>query len=494
MSTAFREIIRLWVRQKRHDFHWRDIFVALYFGGLYVFMVWAIYIAIREQLGERLFVPPILASLAVPLAPVCIQMGDLLLKLFWRRSPVEMDDYLRSRPVAPKDWSRFVLLDTATGFLQWMLALMLAFVAAFFMPWWATLMVFILCFSTSMVNALFQNCWRRAPGNEWTLSLVFGYLFWTGVMWVIAIGTAVGTMAFAGLLDFQDAAAEQHFTESFVAPGLLASAALLLVNGLTGFILHRYFTRMKNHNEETHAPVSSVRSLGQVSLWSIEWVQLLRSKRLRVSFIAIAVIFLLNTYMQQMTSDSMQELFSLKVNPMLLLGVGFHSIILAQWVLGVEANFFSGIWTKPWPIEGILRRKYYFFCALCGLMTLLLIPAVLFMHLSPLALIATLLFSCGIFVLPFMATCLFSSRMDLFASAFFNYQGGNKQLNIFSFVMFIPIIIYYAAYYFLPLNWAHAVIFLLGILGIALHRPYIHWISNIWHRRRYQIMERWLTE
>jgi len=93
-----------------------------------------------------------------------------------------------------------------------------------------------------------------------------------------------------------------------------------------------------------------------------------------------------------------------------------------------------------------------------------------------------------------MATCLYSSRMDLFSSAFFNYQGGNKQLNFFSFIMFIPMGIYFGAYYLLPMLYAHLLVGGLGLLGLALHRPYIHWISNIWHRRRYEIMERWLTE
>ena len=135
---------------------------------------------------------------------------------------------------------------------------------------------------------------------------------------------------------------------------------------------------------------TTARSLGEVSLWSIEWVQLLRSKRLRTSFLVMAILFVINVYMQQMTADTMQQDLGLKVNPMLVFAVGFPSLILAQWVLGIEANFFSGIWTKPWPVEGILRRKYYFFCALCGLMTLLLIPAVLWKGLSPLALLAAL--------------------------------------------------------------------------------------------------------
>lgn len=497
MTTAFREIIRLWIRQKRHDFHWKDVFIFVYFGGLYVGMVLGFYFGFQEQMAAHPIPPSVL--LFMPLLAVSMQLGDLLMKIFWRRSPVEMDDYLRTRPVAPRDWSRFVLLETSQSIMQWMLALAAAFVVLLLISWWAAVLSLLLIFSVSLTNALFQNCWRRAPGNAQTLPLVFGYLVWTALMYVVAIGGFVLGAVQAGGMDalfsFSDGAAvlpEGHL----VLTALLSSAVLLLLNALVCWILQRYFTRMKNHNEEQHAPVATTtHSLGQASLWSIEWVQLLRSKRLRTSFFVIVAVFLLNTYMQQQpTITSDMNSVGMKVNIMLMLGIAFPSIILAQWVLGIEANFFSGIWTKPWSVEGILRRKYIFFCGLCGLMALLILPCVFFMGMSPWAWLAALLFGCGCFVLPFMATCLFSSRMDLFSSAFFNYQGGNKQLNFFSFIMFIPMGIYYAAYFLLPVGYAHLLAASLGVLGLALHRPYIHWISRIWHRRRYKIMERWLTE
>lgn len=475
MTPALREIFRLWLRQKRHDFHWQQIFLAVYFGGLYLFLLFALYFAMSDELKEHPIPVEFIAFL--PAVAVGIQIGDLMMKLFWRRSPVEMDDYLRTRPVAPSDWARFILFDTSMGFLQWLFALMLGVSAVFFLPWWSALVILVLAFTVSLTNALFQNCWRRAPGNPQTLPLVFGYLVWTAVLWGIAVS---------------DAALSYIYPESLTLFSILFLLAFLAVNLLTLAILHRYFMRMKNHNEETHAPVSSpVHSLGQVSLWSIEWVQLLRSKRLRTSFFFIAVIFLLNTYLQQ--NPNTVETFH-GLNLMLLFGIGFPSIILAQWVLGIEANFFAGIWTKPWPVEGILRRKYVFFCAICGVMAVLILPCVFWMGMSPWMWFCSLLFACGVFVLPFMATCLFSSRMDLFSSAFFNYQGGNKQLNFFSFIMFIPMGIYFAAYFLLPHLYANLLIGGLGLLGLALHRPYILWISRIWHRRRYKIMERWQTE
>ncbi len=487
MSPALKELFRLWKTQKRRAFQWKDILIGGYFASLFVIMVVAIYYGLHEDLeGHKM---PFELVTIVPLLAVSIVPADMFMKIFWRRSPVEMDDYLRSRPVGAQPWAVLVLIDTITGFLQWMLPFCIAFVVALFIGLeWSVLTLF-LAFSCSLVNAMVQNCWRRAPGNEYTLPLAFGFFVWMVLLYILS---ALILFVVGFLADDPSKLATQHFAEwATFCDGLF----IIAMNIVLCYVLFRYFAHMKNHNEEMHVvATTTAHSLGVVSLWSIEWTQLMRSKRLRVSFIAIAVIFLFNVYVQQMTSDTMQKDLGLSVNPMLLFGVGFPSLILAQWVLGIEANFFSGIWTKPWPLEGILMRKYYFFCALCGLMAVLMLPAVLWLNLSILALLAALLFACGVFVLPFMATCLFSSRMDLFSSAFFNYQGGNKQLNIFSFVMFVPIIIYFVAYSMLPGLWAHVAVVACGLLGLALHRVYIRWIARRWYRRRYDIMERWLSE
>ncbi len=481
MDNSLRILLRLWWIQRARDFTWRKLFVAAYIAVAYIVMVLAVYAGISQQ-TEHIVVPPEYVAL-MPLLAVCIVPGDMLMKLFWRRSPVEMDDYLRSRPVTPRSWARFVLFDTCVGFLQWMLPLMLAFVVLVLCPWWWALMVLVQGYAGTMTNALVQNCWRRAPGNEWTLPLAAGYVVWL-LLTMLAAGATFGVFAIG------DVAASLTATQGT----LIAAGVLLLADVVVMTVLHAYFCRMKNYNEECHhAAATTAHSLGEVSVWSIEWVQLLRSKRLRVSIIAMAVIFILNTYMQQATTVADAGI-PISVNPMLLFGVGFPSIIIGQWVLGVEANYFAAIWTRPWGLTQLLLRKYWCMCLLCCLMALCIVPAVVWMGMPPTTLLATLLFACGVMVLPFMATALFSSRMDLFNSAFFNYQGGNKQLNIFSCVLFIPIGIFYAAYFFLPMLWADALLAALGLLGLALHRVYIRFVARRWFARRYDIMERWLRE
>ena len=194
ITTATKELFRLWMVQKRRAFTWKDVFIGAYFFGLFVFVLLGVKHALDETggIGE---IPFPLISL-VPLLAVSIIPGDMMMKLFWL-------------------------------FLVYVLA---------------------------------------------------------GVAFVV-IGLAA------------DDPSEPVVPMATEWSTLVASLLLILLNSLVCFILHRYFSRMKNHNEETHAPVTTtVRSLGQVSLWSIEWVQLLRSKRLRVSFFFIVVIFLLGKW------------------------------------------------------------------------------------------------------------------------------------------------------------------------------------------------------
>ena len=481
MNSNFRLMMRLWWVQKRRDFSWKTAFVGVYFTVLYIILVVSLFFGLREQFSTMKIPFPILT--AVPLLAASIVPGDLMMKLFFRRSPVEMDDSLRSRPVAQRDWALFVLFDTAVGFLQWVLPLAVSFVAALWLPLPAALLLLVLAYSCTMLNAMFQNCWRRAPGNEFTLPLLFGYLVWFFIIYVITIATLV-------IFGLAADDASTPLRPGVVGVGTGAAAVLLLaVNVFAGWLLHRYFCRMKNYNENKDN-VAHAHTPGQVSLQRMEWTGVWRSKRLRTSLLTIAIIFLFNTYVQQ----SETIIADMGFNTMLLLGVAFPSIILAQYGLGVEANYFHGIWSKPWPVEQILRNKFRFHCLICCAMAVCCLPAVLWMNMSLWTLLATLLFSMGVFLLSMIPMCLFCSRFDLFATAFFNYQGANKQMNVYSFIMFVPLGIYYASVALLPVWVANTILASLGALGLLLHRIFINRIYRIWLKRRYELMERWTKE
>ena len=78
---------------------------------------------------------------------------------------------------------------------------------------------------------------------------------------------------------------------------------------------------------------------------------------------------------------------------------------------------------------------------------------------------------------------------DLFTSSFFNYQGANMGVTIYSFILFIPLAIYAICTLALPPLWGDAVMAAIGLLGTLAHPL---WLKNIYKRfmqRRYQNME-----
>ena len=71
MTPTLREILHMYLRQKRHDFHWQQIFLTVYFGGLYVAVLLAFYFGAREELAAH----PVPAAVVifVPLAAITAQ-------------------------------------------------------------------------------------------------------------------------------------------------------------------------------------------------------------------------------------------------------------------------------------------------------------------------------------------------------------------------------------------------------------------------------------
>ena len=172
--------------------------------------------------------------------------------------------------------------------------------------------------------------------------------------------------------------------------------------------------------------------------------------------------------------------------------LGWPTLFLGQWVFGIEGNYFHGLWTKPYSVEQLLLNKYKFFILLTLGMAVLLIPAIFFMGLRPTTLLALiLLLGCGQNLL-MMPTCLFSTRLDLFTSAFFNYQGANMRITIYSLICFIPLAIYAICTLALPPLWGDAVMTAIGLAALAVHRPCIRKLAQKWKDNRYENMERYL--
>ena len=79
----------------------------------------------------------------------------------------------------------------------------------------------------------------------------------------------------------------------------------------------------------------------------------------------------------------------------------------------------------------------------------------------------------------------------MFQSAFFNYQGASMAVNMYGFVVIIPMAVYVLCLWLLSLTTALIVLAVAGIIGFALHKVVINWIACRYEQNRYKNFERY---
>lgn len=451
--------------QWRRNFSWRKFLVVLYLVGVMLMMIVAMLFVSRDLLADQLSELP-LGALSVALI-LMLALPDFILKLMWNTDAVVMDDFLRTKPVPSRVWNRFIVIVLAADPWNLLMPMFMALMGAFLLPAGvAVLAVVATLVQTLMLSWLVTDI-HKAPDINHSLPL-----------WV---GAVVYYLGMTGLGIFLAMMAEMFHLPGSPLTELVLFIVLDIV--LTG-LLYLYFCRMRAYDEhEQHA--NSVRSVGDVTLFSTEYLSVWRSKRFRVPMIMFIILFLLQSY--TFPHDDIN-----RMNIALYFLLSWPSLFLGQWVFGIEGNYFHGLWTKPYSVEQLLLNKYKFFILLTLGMAVLLIPAIFFMGLRPTTLLALiLLLGCGQNLL-MMPTCLFSTRLDLFTSSFFNYQGANMRITIYSLILFIPLAIYAICTLALPPLWGDAVMAAIGLAALAVHRPCIRKLAQKWKDNRYENMERYL--
>lgn len=451
--------------QWRRNFSWRKFLVVLYLVGVMLMMIVAMLFVSRDLLADQLSELP-LGALSVALI-LMLALPDFILKLMWNTDAVVMDDFLRTKPVPSRMWNRFIAIVLAADPWNLLMPMFMALMGAFLLPAGvAVLAVVATLVQTLMLSWLVADI-HKAPDINHSLPL-----------WV---GAVVYYLGMTGLGIFLAMMAEMFHLPGSPLTELVLFIVLDIV--LTG-LLYLYFCRMRAYDEhEQHA--NSVRSVGDVTLFSTEYLSVWRSKRFRVPMIMFIILFLLQSY--TFPHDDIN-----RMNIALYFLLSWPSLFLGQWVFGIEGNYFHGLWTKPYSVEQLLLNKYKFFILLTLGMAVLLIPAIFFMGLRPTTLLALiLLLGCGQNLL-MMPTCLFSTRLDLFTSSFFNYQGANMRITIYSLILFIPLAIYAICTLALPPLWGDAVMAAIGLAALAVHRPCIRKLAQKWKDNRYENMERYL--
>ena len=469
----FKLLLSFWWTQWRRNFRWGRFLGVLYFGGLMLLMTFAMLFAANEAFSEQLSKLPLSAFAFVMVA--ILALPDFLMKLMWGTDAVVMDDVLRTKPIPNSAWNRFVAFSLVADLWNWLMPLLMALIGFWLLPTGVAILAIVASIVQSQMLSWLVADIHKAPGNQYTLPL------WAGM-----IAYYLGTLGIGILLAMLAIVPDIGLS----LPGSPWTELLLLIvlDCVLIVVLYRYFGRMHAYDEhEQHA--DTVRSVGDVTLFSTEYLSVCRSKRFRLPMLLIIGLFLFQAYQQQ--APMMQSsLFGLNIG--LYFVIGWPSLFLGQWVFGIEGNYFHGLWTKPYSIERMLLNKYKFFVMLTVAVAVLLIPAIFLAGLRPTTLIALTLFLGFGQSLLLMPTCLFSTRVDLFTSAFFNYQGSNMGINLYSLVMLIPMLIYILTTVLLPSLWSDAIMAAIGLAAWIAYRPCIRLLAKRWQANRYAHMERYL--
>ena len=273
--------------------------------------------------------------------------------------------------------------------------------------------------------------------------------------------------------------------------GLLLLLVLYLLSVFGGFIV-MLLKHRGNYQQENLVSPKKARTFRQGSgnhVFGLQSRSFKRSKRLKTALFFLWGVFMFN-FITQGAFDGPNRSAELYLVFLLL----YPPIMLPQYGLAVESNFFSGIWTKPFSPSRLLTEKFLF-SALIGVIAMLVIlPFCLWFHIALYVPLANTLFAVGVgelFVLMDAYNCV---PFDIFGKTFFNYQGASstwKGSVILGTIllMLIPIV--------LPLilpKWAACLIIGgLGLAGILLHRPYFRWVERKFLKNRYKYMEKYLS-
>ena len=456
-------LLRLWWLQQRRNFTWKDALVGGYIVLLYVIVGVSFYFGSTLE-GDALLkngVPSVLCASLV----LGMLVPDMILKIPMKRDCTAMDDYIKSRPVPEKVWNRFLLLTNLVSFWNYVVPVLMLPMLFWLLSVSQALMAFVLMLVYSYINGIYITCYRKT--TEWMLR------------WPLVVGWfGMGAVLTAYLFLFA------WMPAAMLIVGMLVWAVLILA-GLVAYLYH-----LKIYNESRHK-VSRFHSFSNMNLFSLQYVGLLRAKRVRNMVLIMVVIFfadsLLMALMPSVDGNATTSPVIYVVGDVIL-----PSLVLSQWTFGIEANFFQGLMTKPIRVAQLLRNCYYFYLSISAVMTVLTIAFVLIspeVHLTTLLGAYAMAIIINLFNLP---TCLFSSRLEIFSNSMFNMQGANMKINLYSIAFLVPLAAVAGIYYLWgELVWCLVCVALAAVCLLA-HRRVIAWVAACYERRRYERMEKYM--
>lgn len=459
-------LLRLWWVQHRRNFTWKDALIGAYILLLYVIVGGAVYFGFTG-IGDNTFdeehMPDIFGAILV----VGLMGPDVISKLVMKRDATAMDDYVKARPISARTWNHFLALTNLISFWNYALPLLMLPMLFLLLSASQAVVTFLLLLLFSYTNGLFITCYRKSKEFMLKWPLVLG---WLGLQ----VGLVVYLLVFAKMSVWL----------------LYLGMAALAIFTMGGLLVYLY--NLNDYNEDKHK-VTHHRTFGKTTLYGLQYIGLMRAKRVRNMVLMMVVIFFLDSLLMAFIPETEGE--GMNQGQMILYVVGdvlLPSVVLSQWTFGIEANYFQGLMTKPVKVERLLHNCYYFYLSISGVMAVL---AISFIFINDEITVFSLIgaFAMAVVInLTNLPTCLFSSRLEIFSGAMFNVQGANTKINLYGFVFAIPTAMLAGVYYLWgEMVWC-AMSVVLAIVALAIHRPVIAKLAAIFERKKYKRIEKFM--
>ena len=271
------------------------------------------------------------------------------------------------------------------------------------------------------------------------------------------------------------------------------SALLLLLILYALSVLNGYLAmRIKRRGSYQSEKKVSVSFLGGASLSSrharfgLQYKSFLRSKRMWISVVFCFAFFVF----EYITSYTVSGKLRTSDTFMLFMAVYYPICEPLQFGLGIEANSFSALWTRPGHLSEILNDKYRFGMMMGGIIAAIMLILHFTMHTPILEPLSYVFFVVGLGSMIHLVQAYRCVPFDLFGTAFFNHQGTSSSFSLIS-VVGIVIVMTVAIYVdqSIPAPYSHAVLTGLGLLGFAIHRPVFRMSEKAFLKKRYKYME-----
>ena len=240
---------------------------------------------------------------------------------------------------------------------------------------------------------------------------------------------------------------------------------------------------------ESTAGIAALRRLGVAGqLLQMELLQIARNKRPKTMLLMALLIlfypFFSLEYLENGESFSMVFLFT-------LMATTFPMATYGQFLIAWESSFFNMLMARRIPLMEYMKGKYYLFtlfnvaafcvCLLYGLADIRMIPIVFVSFLANMGITA--------YIILFLST--YNTRpVNPETSAFMNWEGvGASQFLLVLPAFFLPVVIHLLLQWVLGWQWGLAVLGMLGVVGIMLHRPIMQAVVRQLSRRKYILLD-----